>query len=184
MLEPSPCDAELIQYLNEAYGDEMGQEIALQAHIAIATQGLYEGRLRQHLQETRAHALKVAKRITQLGGKVDAGPLAGFASTAVASSATTGQEAAARAAAATKGPLEAIGHSGEIRRTLDDVKTVHYYEIEEIATYTAIETLAEAVNDHETAELARTIRRDEERMAKFLEEQIVVLNRARSHGKD
>jgi hypothetical protein len=38
----------------------------------------------------------------------------------------------------------------------------------EIALYTRIEVLATEVGDRETAQLARSIRRDEERMAKFL----------------
>jgi rubrerythrin len=38
----------------------------------------------------------------------------------------------------------------------------------EIAIYSRIEALATAVGDRETAQLAKSIRRDEERMAKFL----------------
>jgi hypothetical protein len=38
----------------------------------------------------------------------------------------------------------------------------------EIAIYTRLETLATAVGDRDTAQLARSIRRDEERMAKYL----------------
>ena len=51
---------------------------------------------------------------------------------------------------------------------LKNAKTEYFNEHEEIATYSAIETLAEAVGDKETAKLARDIRRDEERMQKFL----------------
>jgi hypothetical protein len=41
--------------------------------------------------------------------------------------------------------------------------------------YSGIEALAEAVGDRETAKLARDIRREEERMASFLEKQIATL---------
>jgi ferritin-like metal-binding protein YciE len=61
---------------------------------------------------------------------------------------------------------------------LKNAKTEYSEEHEEIATYTAIETLAEAVGDKETAKLARGIRREEERMARFLERQIPTLTRA------
>jgi len=61
---------------------------------------------------------------------------------------------------------------------LKNAKTEYFNEHEEIATYTAIEVLAESVKDSQTAKLARSIRRDEERMAKFLERQIGPLTKA------
>ena len=61
---------------------------------------------------------------------------------------------------------------------LKNAKTEYWNEHEEIATYTAIETLAESVGDADTAKLARAIRRDEERMAKYLAAQIPVLTKA------
>jgi rubrerythrin len=61
---------------------------------------------------------------------------------------------------------------------LKNAKTEYSEEHEEIATYTAIETLAEAVGDKETAKLARGIKREEERMARFLERQIPTLTKA------
>jgi hypothetical protein len=60
---------------------------------------------------------------------------------------------------------------------LKNAKTEYWNEFEEIATYTAIETLAETVGDKDTAKLARGIRREEERMAKFLEGQIPQLTK-------
>ncbi len=61
---------------------------------------------------------------------------------------------------------------------LKNAKTEYFNEHEEIATYLAIEILAEKVGDAETAKLARGIRREEERMAKFLEGQIKALTGA------
>jgi rubrerythrin len=61
---------------------------------------------------------------------------------------------------------------------LKNARTQYSEEHEEIATYTAIETLAEAVGDKDTAKLARGIRREEERMARFLEKLIPTLARA------
>jgi rubrerythrin len=61
---------------------------------------------------------------------------------------------------------------------LKNAKTEYFNEAEEIATYSAIEALAEKVGDKETAKLARSIKSDEERMAKFLEAQIVSLAKA------
>jgi rubrerythrin len=61
---------------------------------------------------------------------------------------------------------------------LKNAKTEFFNEFEEIATYTGIEALAEAVGDKDTAKLAREIRREEERMARFLEKEIATLAKA------
>ena len=61
---------------------------------------------------------------------------------------------------------------------LKNAKTEYFNEHEEISTYLALETFATKVGDRETAKLARDIRRDEERMAKFLDGQIKSLANA------
>jgi ferritin-like metal-binding protein YciE len=68
--------------------------------------------------------------------------------------------------------------NGEQEKMLKNAKTEYFNEHEEIATYLAIETLAERVGDRDTAKLAKGIRREEERMAKFLEGQIKSLTGA------
>jgi rubrerythrin len=68
--------------------------------------------------------------------------------------------------------------SGEQEKMLKNAKTEYFNEHEEISTYLAIETFAEKVSDKETAKLARDIRREEERMAKFLAAQIKSLSGA------
>jgi rubrerythrin len=60
---------------------------------------------------------------------------------------------------------------------LKNAKTEFFNEAEEIANYNAIETLAEMLNDKDTAKLAREYRRQEERMANFLEKTIVTLTK-------
>jgi ferritin-like metal-binding protein YciE len=158
--------AKLTQYLSEAYGKEKELETALEAHIGMTTRMPYKKRLRGHLTETKSHARQLERRIKQLGGD---GPqlidkVAG--------------QAVAKAVSLAKGPLHTVRGTGEAEKMLKNAKTEYFNEHEEIATYTAIETLAEAVNDKETAKLARAIRRDEERMASFLEKQIPVLTKA------
>jgi ferritin-like metal-binding protein YciE len=176
MTDMSTRDAKLIQYLNEAYGKEKELELALQAHIALTTRMPYKKRLREHLTETKAHGRELAKRIKQLGGH--AGPLPQAAPEALAGAAEKAQAVASKGLAAAKGPLHAVRGTGENEKMLKNAKTEYFNEFEEIATYTAIETFAGAVGDDETAQLARSIRRDEERMAKFLERQIATLARA------
>jgi ferritin-like metal-binding protein YciE len=169
-------DAKLIQYLNEAYGKEEQLETALQAHIAMTTRAPYKKRLQQHLRETKAHSRDVKRRIKQLGGKAE--PVRAPGPDALAEAATAVQSAAQKAVAAAKGPLHLLRGTGEQEKMLKNAKTEYWNEAEEIALYTAIETLAETVGDADTAKLARAIKRDEERMAKFIQGQIPVLTKA------
>ena len=164
MADLNARDAKLVQYLNEALAKEKELETALTAHIGMTTRAPYKKRLQQHLRETKGHARGLERRIKQLGG---AGAVATVVSTV-----------ASRAVAAAKGPLHTIRGTGEQEKMLKNAKTEYSEEHEEIATYTAIETLAEAVGDGETAKLARGIRREEERMARFLERLIPTLTRA------
>ncbi|HEX4668498.1 MAG TPA: DUF892 family protein [Solirubrobacterales bacterium] len=154
-------DAKLVQYLNEAYGKEKELETSLEAHIAMTTKAPYKKRLKQHLKETKSHAKQLERRIKRLGG-------GGHAI----------QTVVAKATAAAKGPLHAVRGSGEQEKMLKNAKTEYFNEHEEISTYLAIETFATKVSDKETAKLARDIRREEERMAKFLEGQIKSLSGA------
>jgi ferritin-like metal-binding protein YciE len=161
MADMSERDAKLVQYLSEAYGKERELEASLGAHIAMSPKGAYAKRLKQHLKETKAHAKAVERRIKKLGG-----------------GAQLKQAVAGVAKAAAKAPLQALRGSGESEKLLKNAKTQYFNEHEEIATYLAIETFAEKVGDSETAKLAKGIRREEERMAKFLEGQVKSLTRA------
>src|SRR4051812_30740645 len=161
MAEMNERDAKLVQYLSEAYGKERELETSLQAHIAMTTKPPYAKRLKQHLKETKAHAKALERRIKKLGG---GGQIA--------------QTAVGKVKAAAKGPLHAVRGSGDDEKMLKNAKTQYFNEHEEVATYLAIETFATRVKDSETAKLAKGIRRDEERMAKFLEGQIKSLSGA------
>jgi ferritin-like metal-binding protein YciE len=174
MADQSIRDLKLIQYLNEAYGKERQVETALQAHIGMTSKPPYKKRLQQHLKETKAHARQVERRIKQLGGKAEAVPAPG----PIGDAASAVTSAAGKAASAAKGPLHALRGTGEQEKMLKNAKTGFTNEHEEIATYQAIETLAETVGDKDTAKLARGIRREEERMAKFLAGQIPTLTKA------
>jgi ferritin-like metal-binding protein YciE len=159
-------DAKLLQYLNEAYGKERELETALQAHIGMTTKKPYAKRLREHLTETKDHGRQLERRIKKISGQ---GP---------ARVASVAGQAVGQAKSLAKGPLHMVRGTGEAEKMLKNAKTEYFNEHEEIATYTAIETLAESLNDADTAKMARSIRRDEERMARFLERQIPQLAKA------
>ncbi len=161
MPETSERNVKLLQYLNEAYGKEQELETALTAHIGMTDRDAYKKRLQQHLKETKDHSRQLKRRMKALGG----GPA--IVETAVG-----------KAMATVKGPVHALRGTGVEEKLLKNAKTEYSEEAEEIATYTAIEALAEAVGDRDTAKLARSIRRDEERMAKYLEGLIPQLAKA------
>jgi len=161
MSDPNERDAKLVQYMNEAYGKERELETSLELHIAMTTKAPYKKRLKQHLKETKAHAKALERRIKKLGG----GPSAV-------------QAVVARATAVAKAPAQALRGSGDQEKMLKNAKTQYFNEHEEISTYLALETFAAKVGDTETSKLAQGIRREEERMAKFLEGQIKQLSNA------
>jgi ferritin-like metal-binding protein YciE len=172
-------DAKLIQYLNEAYGKEKELETALQAHIKMAKRPPYKKRLQEHLRETKAQAKGLEKRIKALGGKAERSvpvPVIGPEAAIEAAGAVTA--AATKAMAAAKGPLHALRGTGEAEKQLKNAKDELWNEYQEIGNYVAIETLAEALKDDETAKLARAYRREEERMASFLLKLIPTLTKA------
>jgi ferritin-like metal-binding protein YciE len=170
-------DTKLIQYLNEAYGKEKELETALQAHIKMAaSRASYKKRLQDHLKETKAQARGLERRIKQLGGKAEVAALPGpEVVTGAASKATA---AATKAMAAAKAPVHALRGTGHAETLLKTAKTELWNEHEEIGNYLAIETLADALGDKDTSKLAREFRRQEERMAAFLQKLIPQLTKA------
>ena len=166
-VKPNERDAKLIQWLNEAHAKEAELEAALTAHIALTQKQAYKKRLRQHLTETRDHKRKVASRIKQLGGSAVAGPSLPGVPDAVG-------EVAGKAVAAVKtqvGTARAAVNSQietQLRNAQEELREEHV----EIALYNRLEAFANEVGDRDTAQLAKKIRRDEERMAKFLDAEL------------
>jgi ferritin-like metal-binding protein YciE len=155
-------DAKLVRWLSEAHSKEAELETDLTAHIGMTQKQAYKKRLQQHLKETRDHKRRVAARIKQLGGPTGQNLIS-------ATSSAVG-EVAGKTVAAVKGQVGAaraiVTEQAEthLRNAQEEFREEHV----EIALYTRIETLATAVGDRDTAQLAKSIRRDEERMAKFL----------------
>jgi ferritin-like metal-binding protein YciE len=167
MAELNERDGKLVQWLNEAHAKEAELEADLTAHIALTEKRSYKKRLQQHLKETRAHKRQVAGRIKRLGGSATSGPRLPGVPEAVG-------EAAGKAVAAAKGQLgsarAALTEQAEthLRNAQEELREEHV----EIALYNRLEAFADEVGDRETAKLARAIRREEERMAKFLDAEL------------
>jgi ferritin-like metal-binding protein YciE len=159
-------DTKIVELLNEAYGKEQQLTAALEQHLQTTTRPDYEKRLTEHLKETKAHARDVSKRIKQLGGTPAQVSLPG--PEGVSRAAQGVQDVVAKAKAAAQAPLEVVRGAGEQARMVHNARVELQEEAHEIATYIVIDSLATAVGDSETAQLARSILREEERMQKYL----------------
>jgi ferritin-like metal-binding protein YciE len=162
-------DAKLVRWLGEAHGKEAELEADLTAHISLTEKKAYKKRLQQHLKETRDHKRRVAARIKQLGGPTG--------QSLIAATGSAVGEVAGKTVAAVKGQVGAaraiVTEQAEthLRNAQEELREEHV----EIALYTRIEVFATEVGDRDTAQLARSIRRDEERMAKFLSSELARL---------
>jgi len=154
--EQSKQKQKIVQYLNEAHATEQALVRVLQAQIAMTPRGTYRNGLETHLEETRSHAERVARRLNELG--------AGSNPLQVAVGAV--ETVVGQALALGKTPFDLLRGSGGEEKVLKNAKDAATTEALEIATYTALERLSSAVGDDKTAKLAASILADEEKMLK------------------
>ncbi|MDQ3850394.1 MAG: DUF892 family protein [Actinomycetota bacterium] len=150
----SQSEQKVVQYLNEAHASEVALVRVLQSQIAMTPRGSYRRVLENHLRETRDHAERLQSRLGDLGE--GANPLQIINGAA--------ESMIGQAMALAKMPLDLMrGGSGE-EKVLKNAKDACASEALEIATYTALERLARAVGDEETAKLTASILAEEEQM--------------------
>ena len=149
----SQSEQKIVQYLNEAHATEVGSGARAAvpdrhgAWVPIA-RGSRSTFARRGTRRARAGA---AGRDRASGNPLQAG--IGFL-----------EGVLSQTLALWKMPLDLVrGGSGE-EKVLKNAKDACATEALEIATYTALEHLARAIGDDDTAELAASIRADEERM--------------------
>ncbi len=149
-----PTEQKIVQYLSEAHAMEQALVTTLQSQIAMTPRGSYRDGLESHLRETREHAGRVRRRLDEVGqgtGPIQAG--IGLV-----------QSLAGQALAVGKAPFDLVRGKGGEEKVLKNAKDACATEALEIATYTAIEQLADSVGDNATQALANSIRADEQRM--------------------
>ncbi|MBW3608113.1 MAG: ferritin-like domain-containing protein [Actinobacteria bacterium] len=158
----------VVQYLSEAHAHEQALTRVLQSQIAMTPRGSYRTLLETHLDETRRQTDRIERRLRTLGQ-------GGNAVTAVVG---VMQSVVGQALAIGKTPIDLVRGSGGEEKVLKNAKDACATEALEIATYTAIERLAEQVGDAETAKLAASIRAEEERMLERILKEIPKLTTA------
>jgi ferritin-like metal-binding protein YciE len=147
-------EQKIVQYLNEAHATELALVGELQAQIAMTPRGQYRKGLDTHLRETRRHAERVERRLTELGQgnnllQVGLGAL---------------ESLVGQALALTKTPFDLVRGTGGEEKVLKNAKDSCAAEALEIATYTALARLARTAGDAKTERLAESILGDEQRM--------------------
>src|SRR5688572_16916806 len=129
----SQSEQKVVQYLNEAHATEVGLVRVLRSQIAVTPRGSYRTGLEQHLRETQTHAERVRTRLGELGPAGN--PLLagiGFMESALSQTLALWQA-----------PLDLLrGASGQ-ERVLKNAKDTCATEALEVATYTALEHLAD-----------------------------------------
>jgi ferritin-like metal-binding protein YciE len=148
------AENKILQYLNEAHATEVGLIRVLQSQIAVTPRGGYRTALERHLRETRDHASRLERRLGELDSS------AHLVQTAIGAAETV----LAQGLAIGKFPIDLLRGNGGAEKVLKNAKDAAASEALEIATYTAIERLAQSSGDSATARLAASIRADEERM--------------------
>jgi ferritin-like metal-binding protein YciE len=154
----SSADETLIDYLREAQAAEQAGISLLESHLRGAPPGPYRSEARRHLDETRRHAHQVGERLTDLGA--GGSPLG--------AAITLGEAVVGRVLGLALAPLTLLAGRTQpddlLRAAEDEIAS----EAREIATYAALERIADHAGDATTASLARTIRGDEERYLETL----------------
>jgi len=139
----------LVDYLQDTHAMEQNVLRMLDSMIGTTTDQETVARLRQHRGETERHEQLIRGRLEALGAGT-----------------STVAEAAAVVGALLKGVGDQVRPDKPGKNARDGYVTEHL----EIASYELLERLAIRAGDPETAQVARTIRQDEEAMARWIAE--------------
>ncbi|MDQ3940472.1 MAG: ferritin-like domain-containing protein, partial [Actinomycetota bacterium] len=158
----------IMQYLADAHAKELTQITTLRAHLSITEPGDYRNELQAHLRETQTHAERVQRRLSELG----------FQRNAIQMGFGLLQTVIGQGIVMAKGPVDMLRGLDVKEKMLRNARDEMTTEALEIASYDAIERMANNIGDETTAELAADIRADEEAMLENLRSEIPLLTDA------
>jgi len=148
---PSSAD-KLLQDLEELHALETRLVSTLSAHIAMTPRSEYRDLLERHRYETRIQVQRIEQRFAELGRS----------SSLLQVVSGTARAAIGQGLSLVLAPLSLLRGTGGEEKLLENAKDEAACEALEIATYDALEAVAEAVGDPRTAVLAREHRAQEE----------------------
>jgi ferritin-like metal-binding protein YciE len=141
-----------MSWLKDAYAMEVALIETLERRVDDAESHPHiQQRDKQHLEETRRHAELVKSRIEALGDET-----------------STVKSGMSKLSGMFQGMGTKGGDDTLVKDALADYAAEHF----EIASYKALIVGAHELGDNQTAEICQQILRDEESMAKFLEENL------------
>jgi ferritin-like metal-binding protein YciE len=143
----------LIQALQNALATELALAQTLRAHAGLAPRSSYRQLLEGHLEETHNHADWVGKRLEELGAQRRTVDVA----------ADVAKTLVGPAFSMAKTPFDLIRGGSVEDKLLENIEEACGAEAFEIASYRAIEAMANDLGDSETVQLAQTIVEQEER---------------------
>jgi len=168
----------LIQYLTEAHALEQGLTRELQAQILLTPSGRYRSALESHHDQTREQARRLRERLDELGA----------GRSLVKTGLGLAQNVAGQALAIGRTPLSLVRGGSAEEKVLKNAKDSCAAEALEIATYEALERLAQRLDDKKTARLAAQLRDQEQKMLDTVRGLLPELTDAvvdsEVHGKD
>ncbi len=155
---PITAADKVLQYLEEIHALEAGLVTTLTAHIAMTPRSEYRDLLERHRYETRTQAQRIEQRLAELG-QSDSLLHVVYG---------TAQDVIGQGVSLALAPLNLLRGTGGEEKLLKNAKDEASSEALEIASYDALEAVANAVGDSKTAVLAREHRTQEEAFLKDL----------------
>jgi ferritin-like metal-binding protein YciE len=158
----------VIAWLNDAHALELNLAQVLEHRVQdTKDHPLMQARIQQHLDQTRRHAELVKGCIERLG-----------------SSTSTVKSAMGQIGGFFQGISTGMAKDEMVKNALVDYASEQF----EIASYTSLIAAAQSIGDQQTATVCQQILRDEEDMARWLQQQIPMITQeflglqAREHG--
>jgi ferritin-like metal-binding protein YciE len=137
----------LVDYIQDAHAMEQNVLRMMDTMISTSEDPQMVKRLKQHRKETERHEKLLNDRLQELG---------------------TTRSLTADVAAITGAMLKGVANHVRADKPVKNARDGYITEHTEIAAYQLLERLAKRAGDTTTAEMAAEIRRDEERMARWL----------------
>lgn len=144
----------IVKLLDEALATEKAMERELSSQIAMTPAGPYRTAVERHLRETRGQSDRIEERLDELDGSpglLDSGW-------------RLAEITVAQAVAMARAPIEVLRGSSAEEKVLKNARDSAAAEAREIALYRSVADFAERAGDRKTANMAREICDQEERM--------------------